>query len=96
MLKGHLHSCDTLCRHLMLINTVNQPDNMTALSHIDNVVKRTCRGSQRASGRAQGKAEVTVKVVNVAVECCVFDRLLLMLLLLLGFSPHRSHLQGFY
>lgn len=60
------------------------------------MVKRSSQGSHRASGRAQGKTKVKVKVVNVAVECDVFDRLLLMLLLLLVFSPHHIHLQGFY
>lgn len=69
--------------------------HLTAFSHIDSVVKRT-RGSPRASGRARGRTEVTVKVVNMAVGCEVFDKLLPLLPLPLGFSPHHSHLQGFY
>lgn len=70
--------------------------HLAAFSHIDSVVKRTW-GSQRASGRARGRTEVTVKVLNMAVGCEVFDKLLLLLLPLpLGFSLHHNHLQGFY
>lgn len=69
--------------------------HLAAFSHIDSGVKRTW-GSPRASGRARGRTEVTVKVLNMAVGCEVFDKQLLLLPLPLGFSLHHNHLQGFY